>query len=131
VRNGSSPRTYLVECYWPTVTEQQHAAAATRARTAAGEARSRGEEVEFLGSILIPVEETVFCLFTGSEDDVRTTSTHAELPFERILESIPSHLALSLAENGLNERQAGPAEPLQGFSANREIPSATQGSSHA
>jgi hypothetical protein len=92
MRDGKAPRTYVVECYWPTVTEQQHAAAATRARTAASEARSRGRELEFLGSILIPVEETVFCLFTGCEDDVRAASTRAELPVERVLESIPSGL---------------------------------------
>ncbi len=94
-----TPRTYLVECYWPAVTEQQHAAAATRARTAVREARSRGRELEFLGSILIPVEETVFCLFAGCEDDVRAASMSAGLPFERVLESIPSDLAPLLAEN--------------------------------
>ena len=94
-----TPRTYVVECYWPAVTQHQHAAAATRARTAASEVRSRGREVEFLGSILIPVEETVFCLFTGSEEDVRAASMSAGLPFERVLESIPSGLAPPLAEN--------------------------------
>ena len=83
----------MVECYWPAVTERQHAAAATRARHAADEARSRGRELEFLGSILIPVEETVFCLFAGCEGDVRAASTRAGLPFERVLESIPSELA--------------------------------------
>jgi hypothetical protein len=94
-----TPRTYVVECYWPAVTEQEHAAAATRARTAVREARARGRELDFLGSILIPVEETVFCLFAGCEDDVRAVSMSAGLPFERVLESIPSDLAPPLAEN--------------------------------
>jgi uncharacterized protein DUF4242 len=82
--------TYLVECYWPSVTEQAHAAAAERARLAANETNARGHHVEFLGSLLVPAEETVFCLFSGSEDDVRAASRHAELPFERIVESIPA-----------------------------------------
>jgi hypothetical protein len=114
MREGKAPQTYVVECYWPAVTEQQHAAAATRARTAVGEARSRGREVEFLGSILIPVEETVFCLFTGSEDDVRAASTRAGLPFERVLESIPSDLAPPSPGKGGREL---PAEPLQASNA--------------
>jgi hypothetical protein len=105
-----TPRTYVVECYWPAVTEQQHAAAATRARSAAGEARAEGRELEFLGSILIPVEETVFCLFTGYEDDVRAASVRAQLPFERVLESVPSNLAPPLVGNG---RRESLADPLQ------------------
>jgi hypothetical protein len=87
------PGTYLVECYWPAVTRDQHAAAAGRARAAAGEARRAGRELEFLGSILIPAEETVFCLFAGCEDDVRAASQRARLPFERVLESVPIEFA--------------------------------------
>jgi hypothetical protein len=84
----------VVECYWPSVTQDQHALAAGRARAAASEARRSGRELQFLGSILIPAEETVFCLFTGREHDVRAASRQAELPFERILESVPSELAI-------------------------------------
>jgi hypothetical protein len=100
VRECDTPKTYVVECYWPAVTQDQHAVAAGRARAAAGEARRRGRELEFLGSILIPVEETVFCLFAGCEDDVRAASRRAGLPFERVLESIPSDLAAPFAGNG-------------------------------
>ncbi len=88
-----APRTYLVECYWPAVTRDQHAAAAGRARAAAGEAREVGRQLQFLGSILIPADETVFCLFAGCEDDVRAASQRAGLPFERVLESVPIQLA--------------------------------------
>ena len=90
-------RTYLVECYWPSVTERQHEAAAGRASVAVGEARRRGRRLEFLGSILIPAEETVFCLFAGCEEDVRVASQRAGLPFERLLESIPANLASPFA----------------------------------
>jgi hypothetical protein len=90
-----APGTYLVECYWPEVTRDQHAAAARRAQAAAGEARGAGRQLQFLGSILIPAEETVFCLFIGCEDDVRAASQRADLPFERVLESVPVELAMS------------------------------------
>lgn len=86
VRDANARETYVVECYWPSVTEQAHAAAVARARVAAKETSGNRHEVEFLGSILIPAEETVFCLFSGTEDDIREASRRAELPFERILE---------------------------------------------
>ncbi len=60
-----SPKTYLVECYWPGVSEHKVAA----------------------GSLLVPAEETVFCLFEGTESDVRAASAQAGIPAERILES--------------------------------------------
>jgi Nickel responsive protein SCO4226-like len=110
--DGEAPSTYLVECYWPAVTEQQHAAAAGRARAAAGELRPRGRGLEFLGSILIPAEETVFCLFAGCEEDVRAASQRAGLPFERVLESIPSNLVPPLATTRLNPAGATSAQSL-------------------
>jgi Nickel responsive protein SCO4226-like len=84
---GDEPRTYLVECFWPEVDEPQHAAAAERARAAALERQEEGDDVEFLGSILVPADETVFCLFAGREQDVRAASERAGLPFERVLEA--------------------------------------------
>ena len=44
--------------------------------------------MRFLGSILVPADETVFCLFEGVESDVRSVSAQAEVPFERVLESL-------------------------------------------
>ena len=40
------------------------------------------------GSILVPADETVFCLFDGVEADVRAVSEEAGMPFERVLESL-------------------------------------------
>ena len=40
------------------------------------------------GSILVPSDETVFCLFDGSEADVRAVSQQADMPFERVLASV-------------------------------------------
>lgn len=85
------PRSYLIECYWPGVSEQQHAETAKRARSAAFERRRGGGNVHFLGSILIPLDETIFCLFAGHEIDVRAVAERAGVSFERVLESLIDH----------------------------------------
>ena len=82
------PRGYLVECYWPGVSADKLAAAVERVERAADELRGQGRSLRFLGSILVPADETVFCLFDGEEADVRAVSEKAGVPFERILESL-------------------------------------------
>jgi hypothetical protein len=79
---------YLVECYWPGVDEDTLAAAVQRAQTVASELRRSGRQVDFCGSILVPEDETVFCLFEGAEEDVRAVTAQAGVPFERVLESL-------------------------------------------
>ena len=81
-------RSYLAECYWPGVSEQKLAAAVVQIQRATEDLRLQGHEVRFVGSILLPVDETVFCLFDGTEDGVRSVSEQACVPFERILESL-------------------------------------------
>lgn len=83
--NGS--RTYLVECYWPGVSEEKLVAATQRAQAAAAELGREGHELRFVGSILVLSDETVFCLFDGCEADVLRASEKAGVPFERVLES--------------------------------------------
>ena len=85
---GDRRKNYLVECYWPGVSEQKLADAVARAHAAASQLRREGGDVEFLSSILVPADETVFCLFAGCEADVTATSERAEIPFERVLESL-------------------------------------------
>jgi hypothetical protein len=87
--DGDEPRTYLVECFWPGIDEPEHASAADRARAAAVQLRREGDEIEFLGSVLVPADETVFCFFKGREADVRGASERAGLPFERLLTAVP------------------------------------------
>jgi hypothetical protein len=41
--------------------------------------------VAFLGSLLMPGDEVLLCLFSGPQADVRAVSERAGLPFERIL----------------------------------------------
>jgi hypothetical protein len=81
-------RSYLLECYWPGISEERIVATAHRTRKAAAALRRQGAAVDFLSSILIPVDETVFWLFEGLEADIRMASLHAGVPFERVLESM-------------------------------------------
>jgi hypothetical protein len=69
----------LVECYWPGMSEQKLLSLARRARSAASDVRLEGSEVDFVTSILVRADETVFCLFDGGESDVRTASQRAGL----------------------------------------------------
>jgi hypothetical protein len=85
---GDRTKGFLVECYWPGVSEEGLVTAAQRVRRAAAELRRRGGDVDFVSSILVPADETVFCLFSGCEADVRAASEQAGVPFERILESL-------------------------------------------
>lgn len=85
---GAERRCYLVECYWPGVSEAKLAEAMAHARVAASELRRNGHRVEFVGSIFVPTDETVFCLFEGLEHDVRAASERAGIPAERVLESL-------------------------------------------
>src|SRR5438093_613962 len=81
--------TFIAECYWPGVREEQVEAGAVRARQVAGELTRDGQRVEFTGSVVVPGDEVVFYLFEGpSLDAVRTACERAGLPFERIVESI-------------------------------------------
>jgi hypothetical protein len=73
-------QTYLVECYWPGVTEDSVAALT----------RSQAEgDVAWLESILVPEDEIVLCLFDGpSAEAVGCSSRRSGLPFERITRSV-------------------------------------------
>jgi len=44
-----------------------------------------GHRVSFLGSLLMPEDEVLLCLFTGPLAEVRAVSERAGIPFERIL----------------------------------------------
>jgi hypothetical protein len=85
---SAKPKTYLVECFWTGVDERKLASAVTRAQAAASELRLAGHQLEFLGSILVRSDETAFFLFEGAEEDVREASERADVPFERVLESV-------------------------------------------
>jgi hypothetical protein len=85
---GGTTRTFVVECYWPEITEEQVREALSRVAPlpiSGGPA----DEVESAGCILIPSDGMALFLFRGvSEDLVRIRSENAEVPFDRIVESI-------------------------------------------
>ena len=80
--------SYLVEYYWPGVTDEALAQTVARADAAASELRRHGRRVDLRGTILVRSDEIVFCLFDGSEADVRAAGELAGVPFERVLESL-------------------------------------------
>jgi hypothetical protein len=76
--------SYLVECYWPDITEGKLHDATRRIEEAATSSRQTELSVVYMGALLMPADETVFFLFDGSEEDIRTISEQAGLPFERV-----------------------------------------------
>jgi hypothetical protein len=81
-------RSYLVECYWPGVSEATLAETLARTDAAAAQLRRQGGHVDLRGTILVRADETVFCLFDGHEPDVRAAGELAGIRFERVLESL-------------------------------------------
>ena len=75
-------QTYLVECFWPGVSERRVARAVEQlACTGAPDG-----EVVWVDSILVPEDEIVLCVFAGrSADAVRASANRAGLPAERIV----------------------------------------------
>ena len=80
-------QTYLVECYWPGVSEPQLADAVARTGNEGETVTNDG--VRLVDSILIPTDEIVLCVFEGSSAGaVRAATQRAGLPAERIVESV-------------------------------------------
>ncbi len=81
---GSGLNTYLVERYWPGVTEAALAAALERAT-----AGSSDKVLRHVHSVLIPSEEVVFSVFeAASAADVENANWLADAPFERVVEAV-------------------------------------------
>jgi hypothetical protein len=101
--------TFMAECFWPGMTEAAVQEAGTRARRAARAASREGEAVRYLGAILVPVDEIALLLFEGDGGElVRTVSERAEIPFERILETV------RLGSTGLVATDSPPQPPPDG-----------------
>lgn len=81
---GSGLNTYLVERYWPGVTEAVLVAALERAT-----AVSSDKVLRHVHSVLIPSEEVVFSVFeAASAADVESANRLADAPFERVVEAV-------------------------------------------
>jgi hypothetical protein len=81
--------TYVVECFWPDVHQEQVQEAAERLGQSAKQLTLHGQHVQFTGSIFLPTDDVIFYLFEGvSSEAVRTTCEGAGLRFERVLYSV-------------------------------------------
>lgn len=75
--------SFVAECFWPDLHRDAVSELAERIRgiAAAG--------VQLTGTLLLPADEVVFFLFDGdSADAVRDACVRAQVPFERVLESV-------------------------------------------
>jgi hypothetical protein len=84
-------KTYLVEHYWPGVTESRFSAAAESLRLAAGAIAADGGSLRYLHSTLVPEDEAAFCVFeAASRSLVELAYARAGVRFERILDAVES-----------------------------------------
>jgi hypothetical protein len=82
----ATPGTFLVERYWPGITEATFRTTHERLRKAAEALRREGIEVVHLRSTLAQDEEAVFSFFVaGSTADVAEANRRGGVPFDRIV----------------------------------------------
>lgn len=80
-------RRFIAECFWVGVNQDALTELDRRVETCVAGTTKDGEVVRYLGSMLMPEDEVVLCLFEGSAAAVRQAAECAKIPFERILES--------------------------------------------
>jgi hypothetical protein len=71
--------SFVAECYWPDVREEDMRALDQRI------AASLADDVRYLGSVLIREDEVVLCQFEGTADAIRGVAERARVPYERLL----------------------------------------------
>jgi hypothetical protein len=77
-------RTYLVECYWPGVSEAQVVETIMRSSEPGAD-----DAVRHLDSVLIPADEIVLSVFEGpSAEAVLAATRRAGMLSERVVESV-------------------------------------------
>jgi hypothetical protein len=80
---------FLAERYVSTANLELARLDAARASAASKEQAETGATVRYLGSTLIPSDETCFALFEApSAEDVRRLLKRASLPYDRIVEAV-------------------------------------------
>jgi hypothetical protein len=81
--------SYIVECFWPDVHEEQIDEAGERLKRGAERITREGQHADYNGSILIPSDEVVFYLFEAvSSAAVQAVCEQAGLRFERVVLSV-------------------------------------------
>lgn len=80
-------KTFVVECYWPRMIEQE--ARETLDRLVGLDGEASPEPAILLGCILVPSDGMALLLFSALDEEMVTRiSRLAELPFDRIVESV-------------------------------------------
>ena len=88
---GANTTTFLVEHYWPGVTESGFSAAAESLRSASEALAAAGATLRYLHSTLVPEDEAAFCVFQASTRSlVEQAYARAGVRFERILDAVES-----------------------------------------
>jgi hypothetical protein len=90
---GAATATFMVECYWPELTEDRVRQVLERvARTESGRGSTQ-PTVRPLESLLVPSDGMVIFLFDGTYDAIQDAAKTAEVPFDRIVtvRRIPIH----------------------------------------
>ena len=87
----SRPRAaeYIAECFWPGVTKGDLVRLDARVLATVGRTNEVWGGVRYLGALLLPTDEVVFCFFDGpSAQAVEIVARRAKIPFDRILRSL-------------------------------------------
>ena len=91
----SKANEYVAECFWPGVRDRDLGVLDERVVLATSQLSAAGEDVRYLGSLLMREDEVVLCRFAGSQTAVRRAAERAAIPFERILEADHSPWSIS------------------------------------
>ena len=87
--DAEARQTYLVEHYRPGFPVEGLRQLAARVREAAVEMEREGNNVRFLRSTIVPVDESLLCVFEAAREElVRETLARAGVPFERLSTAI-------------------------------------------
>ena len=78
-RMAEHAASFVAECYWPDVHEDDVRALDRRI------AASLDHDARYLGSVLIREDEVVLCHFEGAAAAIRRVAERAHVPYERLL----------------------------------------------
>jgi hypothetical protein len=101
---------FLVECYWPGITAEELKRMEARIELAQRQMAGMAG-TPYLGAILVPADEAVFCLYAApTAEEVRQAAERADTPIDRIKECLLSRILRTRpqpTEKKHGERQRG------------------------
>lgn len=76
----AEPASFVAECYWPDVREEDVRALEQRIAASLAD-----DGVRYFGSVLLREDEVLLCHFEGSAEAIRRVAQRARVPYERLL----------------------------------------------